>query len=130
MSDVKHSKNCPQIYKVNYLGIPVCAEGTPDPAWNPTPFIPEPQDYERWRGHKRKMFEFMRDMKWHSRDAIVEYVGTKGFTGRISDLRKAGYMVPVDRQNDAGATSYRISEYVGYDTTGKHTCPTCTCKAA
>ena len=64
----------------------------------------------------------------HSREEIVARTGVKGFTARISDIRKAGYVVECNRASDAGATTYRILEFVGYDTTGKHTCPTCTCK--
>ena len=73
-------------------------------------FIPQPQDW------------------WHSRDEIVRKTDIKGFTARISDLRKAGYFIECSRVSDAGETTYRIAAYVGYDTTGKHTCPTCTCK--
>ena len=36
-----------------------------------TPFIPAPTDWTRWKGHKRKMFTFMKDGNWHSRDEIV-----------------------------------------------------------
>ena len=37
-----------------------------------TPFIPTPTDWTRWKGHKRKMFTFMKDGNWHSRDEIAE----------------------------------------------------------
>lgn len=101
---------------------------TQQPMFDPRPFIPEPLDWERWKGHRVKMFNVLRDGMWHSREEIVARTGVKGFTARISDIRKAGYVVECNRASDAGATTYRILEFVGYDTTGKHTCPTCTCK--
>ena len=91
------------------------------------PFIPNPSDWERWKGHKRRMFLFMRDGRWHRRDDIAEYVGTKGFTGRISDLRSMGYIIECSRTSEAGDTAYRIKEFVGSSTTNPNHCPTCTC---
>jgi hypothetical protein len=115
------------MWKIDYQRTLRCICG--DAQGMQRPFIPEPQDWERWKGHKVKVFNVLRDGKWHSRDEIVRRTGVKGFTARISDLRKAGYVVEVNRTNDEGGTTYRILEYVGVDTTGKHTCPTCTCKA-
>ena len=96
----------------------------------PRIFVPEPKDWERWSGHKRKMFEFLRDGRWHNRDAIVEYVGTKGFTGRISDLRQRGYVIECQRATEGGGTIYRILEYTGVSTTKGGHCPSCTCGAS
>ena len=93
-----------------------------------TPFIPAPTDWTRWKGHKRKMFTFMKDGNWHSRDEIAEYVGTKGFTGRISDLRTMGYVIECNRTSRTGGTAYRIKGYVGVSTTNPNHCTTCSCK--
>lgn len=91
-------------------------------------FHPSNIDYQRWTGHVRKLFDLLADGAVHDRDDIVRHVGTRGFTGRVSDLRREGYIIVCRRANEGGATNYQLTKYVGYDTTGNHKCPTCTCK--
>ena len=91
------------------------------------PFVPKPSDWNRWKGHKRAMLMFLRDGMWHSRDSITEAVGTKGFTGRISGLREAGYLIECSRVGDLGDTAYRIIGFTGVSNVNTNHCPTCSC---
>jgi|13_taG_2_1085334.scaffolds.fasta_scaffold10835_4 hypothetical protein len=92
------------------------------------PFLPEPQDYERWSGHRRKIFEVLRDVNWHSREELAERSGSLQVASRISQLRKAGYRIECDRTGEYGDSSYKITEYAGYDTTNPKHCDTCVCQ--
>ena len=128
---IRHDTGCPETYLIDYQGNPRCPCGKVDPTWSGLrPFLPEPQDWKRWSNHLRLFYEVLKDGKRHTREQIEDHSGSKGFTGRISDLRKRGYDVKCERASDGGATTYHIAaHYPGMDLTGKHTCPTCTCKA-
>ena len=101
---------------------------TQQPMFDPRPFLPEPHDYARWSGHRRKIFEVLRDVNWHSREELAERSGSLQVASRISQLRKAGYRIECDRTGEYGDSSYKITEYAGYDTTNPKHCDTCTCK--
>ena len=97
--------------------------------YNPTPFIAEPQDYVRWSKQVKKIFDVLKDGIVHTRQELVNISGAKNPTSRVSDLRKSGYDIQCLRVSDMGASTFQILAFVGYDTTGRHRCPTCTCKS-
>ena len=96
-------------------------------------FIAEPQDFERWSSHLRLMWDVLKDGGWHTREEIVKFGGakpgaeTKGFTGRITNLRTRGCLIVCDRLGSSGATRYRLMGVLkGSTTTLKGHCPCCT----
>jgi hypothetical protein len=92
-----------------------------------TPSIPIPEDWDRWNGHNKEMFEALRSGLWQDRDYLEARVRTKNFTARISNLRQRGYEIECERSNRSGATVYRMTGYVGKSTTRGGHCPSCTC---
>ena len=93
----------------------------------PSKFLPYPSDWARWSGHTAQLFECLRSGEWRDRDWLEEFTNTKNFTARISNLRQRGYVIQCERSNEAGATRYRMTGYVGVSTTRGGHCPTCTC---
>jgi len=92
------------------------------------PFVPEPEDYARWSGQKRAIFDLLKDLQWHTRQELVTTSGAKNPTSRVSDLRKLGYQIDCDRTGERGKSSFKMIGYVGYDTTKPKHCATCTCR--
>jgi hypothetical protein len=92
------------------------------------PFMPDPHDFARWRGHLKSMFGLLRDGGWHMRDELVR-VGTKNFTARISNLRERGCVIECDRLDEQGATRYRMTGVLDHSTTTPpdYHCAGCAC---
>ena len=94
------------------------------------PSIPMPNDWLRWSGHNKALFEALHDGNWHDRDYLEARVRTKNFTARVSNLRQRGYTIECERSNEMGATTYRMTGYAGVSTTKGGHCPSCTCGAS
>lgn len=89
------------------------------------PFKANENDYKRWNGQAKAIFDVLSDGGWHTRDELVYASRAKQPTARISELRTDGYIIECNRAGQDGSTMYQIKAYVGYDTTEKKHCSCC-----
>lgn len=83
------------------------------------------KDYTRWNSQMRAIYDVLSDGNWHTREELEAASNAKQPTARVSELRKRGYIIDCQRVSDEGATVYKITSYVGYDTTKQKHCSCC-----
>ena len=97
------------------------------------PWIPEPEDYKRWKGYLLKFFNILKDGQPHERTEIWERAGRPlNFSAHISQLRDAGGVVPPPTR-DGKKIWYQMTGFTDESTLshGIHypSCMTCRCTA-
>lgn len=93
-----------------------------------TEFIPLPADFDRWKGHTKTMFAFMRNGHWHERSVLQTISKSSNLTARISNLRQRGAEIECVRVGSDGGTAYRMTGFnAGVSTTKGGHCASCTC---
>ena len=89
------------------------------------PFKANEKDYNRWNGQLKAIYDLLSDGEWHTREELESVSKAKQPTARISELRKRGYVIDCVRQGEDGSTMYKITDYLGYDTTKEKHCRCC-----
>ena len=84
-------------------------------------------DLSRWRGQKRALLDILSDGKVHDRESLARASGATQMPSRISELRKAGWLIECDRYK-SGHSYYQLTGYTGEDNTSKRHCATCRCE--
>jgi hypothetical protein len=116
-------------WKVDYQNTLRCVCGKEQV--NLRQWIPEPEDFARWKGQRVRLFNYMKDGQPHERTDIWEAIGRPlNFSAVVSDLRDAGAVIPRPTR-DGKKIWYVMTGWVDHSTLqhGIHypECKTCRC---
>ena len=90
------------------------------------PFVPEPDDFERWSKQRKQLFDLLKDKRVHKREEMVQVTNAQNITAVVSELRHAGGVIECTRHE--GQIYYQLIEMLDESTVTKGIhCETCRC---